>query len=194
MTTREQILREATSLFADKGYRGSSTATIAERVGVAHGTVFHHFKTKERLLIEIGETLIQRYLGGLQSLDDAGLSGWAALDQALRYHFSFLAGNSQGVFVVVHEYPRVLHRSRNEEHFRAIGEMVAKINAIRAGLIERGQADGSIRKCPVDMTVFMIDSLLSGIVHAQVGQHIPIPEDLAEQTIAFCRRSLWHDA
>lgn len=50
MTKREKILQTAMNLFIDKGIQSTSTALIAKEAGVATGTLFHHFKTKEELV------------------------------------------------------------------------------------------------------------------------------------------------
>jgi AcrR family transcriptional regulator len=47
---REQILDAAVELFAQRGYRGSGLLELAERVGISHAGILHHFGTKEDLL------------------------------------------------------------------------------------------------------------------------------------------------
>ncbi len=53
--TRKKILHYALTEFKKFGYRGANTARIAKKAGVAHGTVFLHFKNKDNLLFEIIE-------------------------------------------------------------------------------------------------------------------------------------------
>jgi AcrR family transcriptional regulator len=50
---REEILRAASDMFAEHGYRGASLALIADRVGMSTPGLLHHFPTKEHLLIEL---------------------------------------------------------------------------------------------------------------------------------------------
>jgi AcrR family transcriptional regulator len=51
MNEKEQnILDAATILFVERGFHGTSTAEIAKTAGVATGTLFHYFKTKEELI------------------------------------------------------------------------------------------------------------------------------------------------
>jgi AcrR family transcriptional regulator len=63
-STRERILREASSLFAQRGYAGTSTRDIAAAVGIRQPSLFHHFPSKAAIadaLLEygIGTTLAQ---------------------------------------------------------------------------------------------------------------------------------------
>lgn len=46
----QKILEAAISIFAEKGYSGSTTSEIAKRAGVAEGTIFRYFKTKKDIL------------------------------------------------------------------------------------------------------------------------------------------------
>ena len=51
MKEKEQkILDTSLKLFVEKGFHGTSTAEIAKTAGVATGTLFHYFKTKEELI------------------------------------------------------------------------------------------------------------------------------------------------
>lgn len=49
--TRERIIEEARALFADKGFDGATIGAIARRVGIAEGTIYRHFESKEDLFI-----------------------------------------------------------------------------------------------------------------------------------------------
>ena len=56
MTTKERILEEALTLFAENGYDGTSVDLIAQRVGIKAPSLYKHFKGKEDIL----NTLIDR--------------------------------------------------------------------------------------------------------------------------------------
>ncbi|WP_123040216.1 TetR/AcrR family transcriptional regulator [Cohnella candidum] len=54
MTEKQsRIFEAAIEVFAEKGYSASSTSEIAQRAGVAEGTIFRHYKTKKDLLLSI---------------------------------------------------------------------------------------------------------------------------------------------
>src|ERR1700733_5318792 len=55
---REEILEEATRLFAERGYEGASMADLAERVGLRKASLFHHFASKDVLYAAVLERLI----------------------------------------------------------------------------------------------------------------------------------------
>jgi AcrR family transcriptional regulator len=67
MTRKETILHVATKLFSEKGYRNTTIAELAEHTGVAEGTIFYHFKTKEGLFLAILENIRQTLIGEFKS-------------------------------------------------------------------------------------------------------------------------------
>src|SRR5947209_10098101 len=60
------ILQAAEEILAEKGYHETSMDEIAARVGVAKGTVYLHFPSKEELVIAIFERSLQQVLQGLE--------------------------------------------------------------------------------------------------------------------------------
>lgn len=53
---RESIVRAAFDVIAERGYRGTSLAAVAERVGLTQQGLMHYFPTKEDLLTAVLET------------------------------------------------------------------------------------------------------------------------------------------
>lgn len=63
MTEKQlNIVRAAVEVFAEKGYASSSTSEIAQKAGVAEGTIFRHYKTKKDLLITIVSPMMSKLL------------------------------------------------------------------------------------------------------------------------------------
>jgi len=52
---RERILADAMTLFAREGYANTSLREIAERVGVSKSALYHHFASKDALLLGVLE-------------------------------------------------------------------------------------------------------------------------------------------
>lgn len=54
---QKRILEAAVDIFAEKGFAASSTSEIAQKAGVAEGTIFRHYKTKKDLLLAIASPI-----------------------------------------------------------------------------------------------------------------------------------------
>ncbi|GAA1353289.1 TetR/AcrR family transcriptional regulator [Streptomyces beijiangensis] len=52
---RAEILRAALEVIAERGYRGASLGSVAERVGLTQQGLLHYFPTKEALLVAVLE-------------------------------------------------------------------------------------------------------------------------------------------
>ena len=50
---RRAAIRSAAAVFAEKGFHGSSTKDIAERMGIKQGSLYYYFKSKEEALGEV---------------------------------------------------------------------------------------------------------------------------------------------
>ncbi|SEJ67181.1 transcriptional regulator, TetR family [Dyadobacter koreensis] len=53
MDKEQEILAAALKLFVEFGFHGTPTSKIAKEAGVANGTLFHYFKTKDDLIVAL---------------------------------------------------------------------------------------------------------------------------------------------
>ncbi len=68
--TRQKILTAAKEKLIECGLINLSTLEIARQAGVAHGTLFFHFKNKENLLVEVIDRELLKITGELYPLMD----------------------------------------------------------------------------------------------------------------------------
>jgi len=59
---REAILRAATKVFANKGYFNSKVADIADEAGIADGTVYLYFRSKDEILHSIFDRAMGEFI------------------------------------------------------------------------------------------------------------------------------------
>ncbi|MFI6324763.1 TetR family transcriptional regulator [Nonomuraea sp. NPDC050556] len=75
--SRELILNAAAELFAERGYRQTTFADVAERSGISRGSIPWHFGSKEGLLLAVLERSVDRLRAGMPQ--EAGIEGLGAL-------------------------------------------------------------------------------------------------------------------
>ena len=51
--TRQRLIRAALELFTTRGYHDTTTAQIAKKAGIAEGTIYRHFDSKQQLANEL---------------------------------------------------------------------------------------------------------------------------------------------
>lgn len=72
-TQRAAIVAAAVSLLADGGYPACTVARVAERAGVAAGSVYNHFRDKADLLGEVFRTVVGREVEAVREAVAPGL-------------------------------------------------------------------------------------------------------------------------
>ena len=83
MTTKERIADEALTLFAAKGFRGTTVKDIADAVGIKDASLYKHFKSKKEILNTIVE---EAYVHMGNMSDSLGLpSGDGSLEDAAEF-------------------------------------------------------------------------------------------------------------
>jgi len=65
--TRERLLMAARELIEEGGYGAASVAAIAERAGVAAGTLYRHFESKEELFVELFRAVCEREVSAMRA-------------------------------------------------------------------------------------------------------------------------------
>ena len=58
---RQEILAAAQSCFVEKGYAGASLRYIADAANIPQGLIYHYFKNKEKLWVEVKLNILQKY-------------------------------------------------------------------------------------------------------------------------------------
>ncbi|MFJ9635256.1 TetR/AcrR family transcriptional regulator [Streptomyces sp. NPDC101178] len=98
---RAEILRATLEVIAERGYRGATLGTVAERVGLTQQGLLHYFPTKEALLVAVLEDRDRWDTGGRGSTDGAwrlellgSLVEYNAMRPVIVRTFSALLGES----------------------------------------------------------------------------------------------------
>ena len=66
---KDQIMNSAAALFASQGYYKTTTAHVAEAVGVTQPYVFHFFKSKEQLYLAVLQRAYERLNRAFSNVD-----------------------------------------------------------------------------------------------------------------------------
>lgn len=133
---RNEILDAAEQLFVTKGFDKTSTNDILERVGIARGTLYYHFGSKEEILDAIiqrmSETLVKRAAGVAAQKEKPVLERLTEMMLALNVDSE-----------LGHEIMEQVHKPQNALMHQKMQEgLLAGIRPLITGLIEEGIAQG----------------------------------------------------
>jgi AcrR family transcriptional regulator len=138
---RGAILEAALDEFAARGFAGARLDDVAQRAGVAKGTIYLHFKDKEALFQELVRTMLGPLINGLEQLRASDLPIRAVLERFADLFVREIYGTRRRdvARLVITEGTRFPELA--EFYYR---EVVARgIGAMRA-MIERAVARGEI--------------------------------------------------
>jgi len=151
---REAILRAATSVFAHNGYFNSKVADIASEAGVADGTVYLYFKSKEDILHSIFDRSVEEALGAARKQIESVSDPKEKLRQIALLHLERL-GADRDLAVVFQVELR--GSTKFMEEFSAAG-FAEYLTLIRA-TFEEGQHTGVFRR---DLNANVVAKVLFG--------------------------------
>ena len=138
---RDAILRAATDVFAERGYFNAQVADVARAAGIAAGTVYLYFRSKDDLLVSIFErTVKERLADGRAAV--AGISDPAErLRRFARLHLGML-GRDRNLAIVFQVELRQSIKFMERFSSTLLREYLGQIRAA----IEDGQKSGLFRK------------------------------------------------
>lgn len=171
---KDKIIDAAIDLFADKGFRNTSTAEIAATSGVAQGTLFYHFKNKEGILNEVLRQVLEACLEGYKTIDKRGNSGLACIETLLRREMTIVEQHNKKVSVLIRDMNDDCHSPGTPGHALINTFLSFKINTL-CEFIRQGIADGTVRQVPVEETAWFIDAAFYGVMHIKLLKHLPVP-------------------
>jgi TetR/AcrR family fatty acid metabolism transcriptional regulator len=138
---RERILDAAVKVFAAEGFYNAKVSQIAEAAGIADGTIYLYFKSKDELLISLFEDRMDRVLSTLRgALAEPHRSAGERLRRVIDVHLELVEQNPEMAEVITVE----LRQSRKfirEYHNPKFAEFLRLI----AGAISDGQKRGELR-------------------------------------------------
>src|SRR6056297_972459 len=189
MSRKESILRTSVSLFAQRGFATTTTSSIAKEAGVAEGLIFHYFRTKEDILLQVLKDMIETYLAGSKPLVEKCSTGLEAVKSLIDFHFQFSIDNSEALLVLLRDLPNSFLQEGGLSN-EAIKHGLNGVIGLLEQSISRGKEDGTIKaEIPPSETAFLLHGMLSGVSRLQLLEPIQVP-DLKDQVIDFCYRSI----
>ncbi len=111
----EEIISVACSLFSRKGYSGTSLKEIADQVGLHKTSLFHYFRNKEEILMEVMDKGLREYVNILdESTINHGLNAEEKLRIALEKQVSVICKYRNYINVGLNEIKSLTPKNREK--------------------------------------------------------------------------------
>ena len=137
---RGRILKSAIASFSENGFYRTRICDVARAAGVADGTVYLYFESKEQLLAAIFEDSMEHFLGGTRKELDSLGSSEEKLRRLFELHLDALTQDEELATVFQIEL-RHSQRFMKETSRAQLREYLEIINA----LVQEGQDAGEFR-------------------------------------------------
>ena len=90
MDRRAELIEKAAHLFGAKGYANTSMRDISAAFGILHGSIYHHFGSKEELFITVYASGVDRFIRDVQRAIEPFTDPWERLEAACVAHLEAL--------------------------------------------------------------------------------------------------------
>ena len=137
------ILTTASRLFAEKGYSNATTSEIAREAGVAEGTLYHHFGSKDGIFLTLFDETMDGFLEGIEELLASGMTGRETLSALARFLFDYVSLHQEQYLILLRDFPVHL----TVEHLAKESPQREKLNRITelfSLILSRGKTDGTL--------------------------------------------------
>jgi TetR/AcrR family transcriptional regulator, fatty acid metabolism regulator protein len=137
---RERILDAAVRVFARKGFHATRVSEVAKAAGVADGTIYLYFESKEQLLVSLFEHRVERLLDYLETELPRAPSASQRLQRIIELQLGLLEGErdlAEVVTVIFRQSTRLM-KEHGAPKFNAYLDAIARV-------IAEGQASGELR-------------------------------------------------
>lgn len=178
------ILRAAADLFLERGYHDTSMEDIAARVGIAKGTVYLHFTSKEDLALAFVTQGARRFASTLDTILASDETPHAKLEAIFDRTFSAMGEGISQVMSTIFRNPEIVARmrERHDDMSAVWREPVRRLSEV----LNEGKARGEFD--PDMPTPVMVNLLMSLIARhrweSQTAPDIP-PAEVARLVKRF---------
>ena len=190
---RAEILSIAENLFQTKGYAKTSVDEIVRQAGIAKGTFYHYFKSKEEILEALINRQISLFLADVRKMVSSGEVDPVRKVEFLVYALFRTAQYKEGLFLDFLHDEKHLHVKN-----RLFRQATLLLKPSLQKIIEEGVAKKifSIKHVPTAMTFILSillclgESLCEKVAEEEFPHHLTLAEALLEKALGLAEGNL----
>lgn len=168
---RGRVLDAAIEEFAEHGFAGASMNRLSARLGIAKGSIFQYFGTKEGLFSYAFGRAVDLFKGPLKAAREASRSRgfFEVVEQSLLAGVGFIAEHPS----IYRIYLKMLHHEGVPLRERFLVEVRAASARYFRPLVEQAMSRGELRAdLDPDLAVYLLDAVLDRFLQSLVVSHL----------------------
>lgn len=186
--TKNLIFESAIKIFSESGYRGATMDDIAANAGLAKGTLYYHFTSKEEIfnfIVEEGLKILQNQVIEVQEMNVGPIE---KLIKICKIQLTFLYGYTDFFKVVMSQLWG--NESRQDELRQKIRTYINEIEIN----IKNAMADNQIQKGDTELIAFQFfGSLCSSAIYESIHIEKISLDNIIDSTIKFTLKGIGID-
>lgn len=176
---REAILKATLELITENGFHATPMSLVATRAGVAAGTIYHHFESKEQIINEIYAQLKERMGAALMQnhqpesdYRERFFRFWTNLFEHYTQHpteFLFLEQYANSPFITS------ITKEENQRHYQPVIDFLAE-----------GVWAGTLRNMETELLVGLVYGSVSTCVKLHISGELKMTPSRVQQAMQSC--------
>jgi TetR/AcrR family fatty acid metabolism transcriptional regulator len=137
---RERILDAAVKVFAKKGFHATRVSEVAKAAGVADGTIYLYFESKDEILVSLFEDRVAKLLAYMKAELPKAPTAAGKMRRVIELQLGLLEGErdlAEVITVIIRQSSKLM-KEYAAPKFNAYLDSIAKV-------VESGQASGEFR-------------------------------------------------
>jgi AcrR family transcriptional regulator len=179
-TKKGHIISEASKLFRERGFAGTTMRDLAEKLGIEAASIYNHIRSKDEILEDICFEMAQKYIVQLNETEAQTISVTEKIESVIAFHIQLIIEDANLVSVVNNEW-----KCLNPEKIREFKTLRNEYEKQLAELIDKGMKQGFLKKMNVSIALFTILSSLRWVELWYKPNRSVTKEDLAKDISAI---------
>jgi TetR/AcrR family transcriptional regulator len=168
---RERLLREAATLFGERGFAGTDIAELATRAGVSKGSIYTYFEGKDDLYLYVCRDGLARSRSAVYGGLDSGWDVFRQIDHIFRAGVAFVGQWPEYVVLYINVASPGMARFAEKLSLEVEGRTADHLKQI----IGQGIDGGIVRPgLDVEVAAFTINSIYITLLQSLVSPHYRI--------------------
>lgn len=156
---RDQIVHAACKLFARRGYYRTTMKEIAEASGLAFGSLYSYFESKEDVLYMVFDRVLSEKLRGVKQMASAGGDMEEELRKVLRFAAQAAHEKQNDIQLLYRENATLKHSRKN--YLGDIFKLEREYIALIKGVLDRGIEQGVFRRLDTHLVANLVPLVLA---------------------------------